>query len=98
MIGDEDQNVDGRPTTGFGSSNEAQDALDYKVANGSTAFFTADLTPMYNSTSSANRAIRFVNGRKQVLLRDEVTTTAAVQWCVSFSSSSSFSPSPRSPT
>ncbi|KPV72288.1 uncharacterized protein RHOBADRAFT_56100 [Rhodotorula graminis WP1] len=80
MIGDEDQNVDGRPTTAFGSSNEAQDALDYKVANGSTAFFTADLTPMYNSTSSANRAIRFVNGRKQVLLRDEVTTTAAVQW------------------
>ncbi|GAA6060416.1 hypothetical protein JCM10212_002184 [Sporobolomyces blumeae] len=74
------QNVAGQPTTAFDTTGEAQDALVYNVANSSTAYFTADLSEMYNDTSSAHRAIRFLNGRKQVLLRDEVTSTADVQW------------------
>ncbi|BGP47560.1 hypothetical protein JCM10450v2_003423 [Rhodotorula kratochvilovae] len=80
VVDGQNQNVDGRPTTTFLSSGDAQDALAYTPANGSTVVFTADLGEMYNATSSAHRAIRFVNGRRQVLLRDEVDSTAAVQW------------------
>ncbi|BGP24134.1 heparinase II/III family protein [Rhodotorula toruloides] len=80
LIGDADQNVAGVPQTTFQSTGEAQDALDYTPANSSTAFFTADLSEMYNSTTSVKRAIRFINGRHQVLLRDEVDSSAAVQW------------------
>ncbi|GAA6035855.1 hypothetical protein JCM8097_005739 [Rhodosporidiobolus ruineniae] len=80
LIGGVNQNVDGKPTTTFTSTNESQDALDYTAPNASTCFFTADLTTMYNDTTNAVRAIRFLNGRNQVLLRDEVTTTASIQW------------------
>lgn len=74
------QNVAGQPTTTYDSTGEAQDALVYTPANSSTAFMTADLSEMYNQTTSAHRGIRFLNGRKQVLLRDEVTSTVDVQW------------------
>ncbi|GAA5882738.1 hypothetical protein JCM16303_006570 [Sporobolomyces ruberrimus] len=74
------QNVAGQPTTTYDSTGESQDALVYTPANSSTAFMTADLSEMYNDTSSAHRGIRFLNGRRQVLLRDEVTSTATVQW------------------
>ncbi|BGP31527.1 hypothetical protein JCM10296v2_003297 [Rhodotorula toruloides] len=80
LIGDANQNVAGTPQTTFQSTGEAQDALDYTPTNSSTAFFTADLSEMYNSTTSVKRAIRFINGRHQVLLRDEVDSSAAVQW------------------
>ncbi|GAA6057364.1 hypothetical protein JCM3770_005727 [Rhodotorula araucariae] len=92
------QNVDGQPTTTFGSTGEAQDALDFKVANGSTVYFTADLGEMYNSTTSAHRAIRFVNGRRQVLLRDEVDTTAPVQWRMHTNATVTLSDSDRTAT
>ncbi|BGP15469.1 hypothetical protein JCM10213v2_003448 [Rhodosporidiobolus nylandii] len=82
MINDNNQNVDGVPTTTFGTTNETQDALVYNAPNASTAYFTADLTEMYNSTTSAHRAIRYLNGRRQVLLRDEITTTGTIEWRV----------------
>ncbi|GAA5880284.1 hypothetical protein JCM1840_007115, partial [Sporobolomyces johnsonii] len=74
------QLVSGVPQTTFGTTGESQDALVYTAPNTSTAYFVADLSEMFNSTTSANRAIRFLNGRRQVLLRDEITGTAAVQW------------------
>lgn len=51
LIGDADQNVAGTPQTTFQSTGEAQDALNYTPTNSSTAFFTADLSEMYNSTT-----------------------------------------------
>ncbi|KAM0750669.1 hypothetical protein T439DRAFT_289176 [Meredithblackwellia eburnea MCA 4105] len=80
VMGGQNQNVNAVPTTEFGSSGEQQDGLVYKPANASTAFMTADLSTAYNGTS-VKRGIRFLNGRRQVLLQDEVTVPAAgVQW------------------
>ncbi|GAA5987256.1 hypothetical protein JCM11641_003383 [Rhodosporidiobolus odoratus] len=80
LIGDMNQNVAGVPTTTFETTNDTQTDLVYTAPNSSTCVFTADLGEMYNSTSSVKRAIRYLNGRRQVLLRDEVTATADIQW------------------
>ncbi|KAL8278292.1 hypothetical protein RQP46_009324 [Phenoliferia psychrophenolica] len=80
LMGGLDQNVLGVPTTGYGSSGDNQSALVYDIDGTSIAYFTTDLTDMYNGTS-VQRAIRMLNGRKQVLLQDEVDVPAVgIQW------------------
>ncbi|KAL8292314.1 hypothetical protein RQP46_001780 [Phenoliferia psychrophenolica] len=80
LMGGLDQNVLGVPTTGYGSSGDAQTELEYSINGTSVAYFTADLTNMYNGTSVL-RAIRMLNGRKQVLLQDEVDVpSVGIQW------------------
>ena len=49
-MGGLDQNVLGVPTTGFGSSGDNQSSLIYNIDGNSIAYFTADLTAMYNGT------------------------------------------------
>jgi hypothetical protein len=46
----------------------------------STAFWTADITSAYFDASSVKRGVRLLNGRKQVLIQDEITATADIQW------------------
>ncbi|KAI5475736.1 heparinase II/III family protein [Pseudohyphozyma bogoriensis] len=76
----ENQNVSTVPTTTFDTTGDVQTALDYTAPNSSTAFFTADMETAY--MTPAMRAIRFLNGRRQVLLQDEITvpTNQTVQW------------------
>lgn len=40
------------------------------------------LTLTNHSSQSAKRGIRYLNGRRQVLLRDEIDTSGTIQWCV----------------
>ncbi|KAF8578727.1 heparinase II/III family protein [Ramaria rubella] len=81
LIGELNQNVNAQPTIQFGTTGEAQGSSTvYTVPDNSTAFMTADLTSAYNSTTSALRGIRMINGRKQVLLQDDINVTADVQW------------------
>ncbi|KAF8519151.1 chondroitin AC/alginate lyase [Hysterangium stoloniferum] len=81
LIGKLNQNVDAAPTAKFGTTGEAQGSSTvYTVPGTSTAFFTADITSAYNQSTSVKRGIRFINGRKQVLLQDEVNASAEVQW------------------
>ncbi|KAM0751042.1 hypothetical protein T439DRAFT_288209, partial [Meredithblackwellia eburnea MCA 4105] len=80
LMGGLNQNVEAVPTTTYGSSGDAQNALVYNVANSSTAYFTTDMTATYNGTS-VKRGIRMLNGRRQILLQDEVDVpTAGIQW------------------
>ncbi|CEQ40577.1 SPOSA6832_02215, partial [Sporobolomyces salmonicolor] len=101
------QLVSGVPQTTFDTTGESQDALAYTAPNTSTAYFVADLSEMFNSTTvspaarrpeverdlispslnaqSSNRAIRFLNGRRQVLLRDEITGSAPTNATVTLS-------------
>ncbi|KAK4704474.1 diacylglycerol diphosphate phosphatase / phosphatidate phosphatase, partial [Phenoliferia sp. Uapishka_3] len=80
LMGGKDQNVEAIPTTTFGSSGDVQTSLVYNCANSSTAYFAANLTSTYNGTST-HRAIRFLNGRKQILLQDEMDVPAeGTQW------------------
>ncbi|ORY74548.1 chondroitin AC/alginate lyase [Leucosporidium creatinivorum] len=82
LIDSQNQNVLAAPNTTFLTTGEAQDALVYKPDNSSTAVFSIDMTTYNNETEAggAKRAIRFINGRRQVLIRDEITSTASLQW------------------
>jgi hypothetical protein len=52
----------------------------YTVPGSSAAFFTADLTRAYFVVTSYKRGICMINGRKQVLLQDEINATGTVMW------------------
>lgn len=73
------QLVDGTPSNTYGSTGEAQDELNYTPATTSTAFFVTDMTSFYNSTN-VQRGIRLLNGRRQVLLRDEIDVSGNFMW------------------
>ena len=50
------------------------------VPGDSTAYWVADMTGSYNQATSVRRGIRLLNARRQVLLRDEFSTSADVEW------------------
>jgi len=81
LVGVENQNVNCAPTIQSGTTGEAQGSSTvYTVPSSSTAFFTTDLSSAYNQTTSMLRGIRMINGRKQVLLQDEINAQADIQW------------------
>ncbi|QRV97475.1 heparinase II/III family protein [Ceratobasidium sp. AG-Ba] len=75
------QNVMAQPTVQYGSTGERQGSSTVMtVPDSSTAFFTTDLTQTYNG-QSIKRGIRFINGRKQVLLQDDLNNVSqSVEW------------------
>ncbi|KAI0317877.1 heparinase II/III family protein [Amylostereum chailletii] len=75
------QNVLAAPTVSHDTTGEAQGSSTvYDVPSDSTAYFVADLTSAYFNTTSFKRGIRLINGRKQVLLQDEINAQASVMW------------------
>ncbi|KAF5323499.1 hypothetical protein D9611_005754 [Ephemerocybe angulata] len=81
LIGQANQNIQANPTVKHDSSGTKQGSstvLD--IPKDSTAFWTTDMTSAYDGASSVKRGIRLLNGRKQVLLQDEITATGAIQW------------------
>ncbi|KAJ7062689.1 heparinase II/III family protein [Mycena amicta] len=81
LIGQTNQNVQNAPTVTFGSSNTTQGPTTvFQVDQDSTAFFTTDMTTSYFNATSVKRGIRLLNGRKQILLQDEVSASASVMW------------------
>jgi hypothetical protein len=72
-IGGANQNVDAQPVVRFESDGLTQGpttVLD--VPQDSTAYMVADLSTAYFG-QNIKRGIRFINGRKQILLQDELT-------------------------
>ncbi|KAF7298857.1 hypothetical protein MIND_00833500 [Mycena indigotica] len=81
MINQANQNLLAQPTIKFDSSKTVQGPTTvFQVEKDSTAFFTTDMTSAYFDASSVKRGVRLLNGRKQVLLQDEVTTDKTIQW------------------
>ena len=82
LINYENQNVNATPSQNWGSTGTAQGAApSFDLEDDDTAFFTQDLTSAYNYT--VKRGIRFLNGRKQVLIQDDFSglpNGANVQW------------------
>jgi len=76
------QNVAAAPIVNHDSSPGAiqgsSTVLD--VPSDSTAFWTTDMTSAYFNASSVKRGVRLLNGRKQVLIQDEISATAPVMW------------------
>jgi hypothetical protein len=74
------QNVDALPVWQFGSTGDAQGSSTVMdLSSSSTAFMTADLSTAYFG-QSIKRGIRFINGRKQILLQDELTNVNATTY------------------
>ncbi|KAJ7169723.1 chondroitin AC/alginate lyase [Mycena filopes] len=82
LIGETNQNLFNTPATikhdTTQTSQGASTVLD--VSSDSTAFWTADTTNAYFNVTSMKRGVRLLNGRKQVLIQDEITSAAPVQW------------------
>ncbi|KAI1789808.1 chondroitin AC/alginate lyase [Ganoderma leucocontextum] len=81
LVDQANQLVTAAPTIKFGSSETQQGSstvLD--VSSDSTAFFTADLTSAYGNVTSFKRGIRMINGRKQVLLQDDINASGSIMW------------------
>lgn len=73
--------VNAAPVVRFESSGLTQgDSTVLDVPQDNTAYMTADLTTAYFG-QNIKRGIRFINGRKQVLLQDELTgINATTYW------------------
>ncbi|KAI0778382.1 chondroitin AC/alginate lyase [Trametes elegans] len=81
LVNKQNQLVSAHPTVDHDSSGTAQGSstvLD--VPKDSTAYFTADLTSAYDNVSSFKRGIRLLNGRKQVLLQDDINASGDIMW------------------
>lgn len=65
------------------SSNTKQGSgTVFSVDKDDTAYWVTDMSSAYdsNTASSVLRGVRFLNGRKQVLIQSEVTSSASWQW------------------
>lgn len=74
------QVVTGTPSNSFGSTGDAQDSLGFTAPTTSAGFFITDLSSAY-AGANVQRGMRLLNGRRQMLLRDELTGNGEVtQW------------------
>jgi len=75
------QVVDVIPTVKFDSTKEVQNASTSTSFDASTAaYFWSDNTVSYTDATSIKRGTRIFNKRRQVLVQDEVSTSADGQW------------------
>lgn len=85
VINNRDQSASCRPINTMSSNNTTQTAdRDFVPATSDTAYFITDMSSCYNApANSVQRGIRFLNGRRQVLVRDEIAASSSitsVQW------------------
>ncbi|KAF8203183.1 chondroitin AC/alginate lyase [Pholiota molesta] len=81
LINKSNQNVLAAPTVQHGSSNTTQGSSTViNIPSDSTAFWVADLSSAYFDATSVKRGGRLLNARRQVLIQDEITASADVQW------------------
>ncbi|KAI0719986.1 chondroitin AC/alginate lyase [Cerioporus squamosus] len=81
LVNKANQLVSAAPSIKFDSSGTKQDSSTVlQVPSDSTAYFTADLTSAYDGVTSFKRGIRMINGRKQVLLQDDINASGDIMW------------------
>ncbi|KAI0715402.1 chondroitin AC/alginate lyase [Earliella scabrosa] len=82
LVNKANQLVGATPSIKFDSSNTQQDGATtvYTPPDDSTAYFVADLSSGYNNVNSFKRGIRMINGRKQVLLQDDIDASGDIMW------------------
>lgn len=91
------QDVDADPPlTNYGSTGDSQDSLAWTPDDDSTAFWISDISSAYNSTDSFSRGMRLINGRKQMLIQDEISGAGGdVQWRMHTNATISYSDNDR---
>ncbi|EIN06318.1 hypothetical protein PUNSTDRAFT_145586 [Punctularia strigosozonata HHB-11173 SS5] len=81
LVGGENQDVEAAPSVRHDTSGTRQGSSTvFDVPSDSTAYFVADLTSAYFNVTSYERGVRMINGRKQVLLQDDITASAPISW------------------
>ncbi|KAJ7760544.1 hypothetical protein B0H16DRAFT_1662143 [Mycena metata] len=81
LVGATNQDVTAKPTMQFGTSNTTQGSSTvFTPPSDSTAFFVTDMSSAYFNVTSVKRGMRLLNGRKQVLLQDEITAGTNFMW------------------
>ncbi|CAO1633799.1 unnamed protein product [Parajaminaea phylloscopi] len=80
VINNRDQSASCDPQNRMLSSNTTQSAdRDFVPETSSTALFITDMSSCYNqSTNGVQRGIRFLNGRRQVLVQDEIASSSSI--------------------
>ncbi|CCU98922.1 unnamed protein product [Malassezia sympodialis ATCC 42132] len=86
VIGQQNQNASCLPTNKFESSNDAQNGdLSFTPGEQSTAYFVTDMSQCYaqSPAGSVKRGIRFLKGRRQMLIQDEIKKPGKpIEWRV----------------
>ncbi|KAH9944214.1 chondroitin AC/alginate lyase [Epithele typhae] len=81
LVNKANQLVTAAPSIGFDTSNTTQGSSTvFEAPSDSTALFTADLSSAYSNVSSFKRGIRMINGRRQVLLQDDINASGDIMW------------------
>lgn len=82
LVNRQNQLVTAKPTIEkFETTGTKQDASTVlEIADDDTAYWITDMTSAFNDVTSSKRGVRFLNGRKQVLVQDEITTSQTFQW------------------
>ncbi|TFK64509.1 hypothetical protein BDN72DRAFT_263863 [Pluteus cervinus] len=81
LVNRANQNVAAAPTVNHDSSGTEQGSSTvFTVPDGSTAYWTTDMTSAYFDATSVKRGVRLLNERRQVLLQDEINATGTVDW------------------
>ena len=86
VIGQQNQNASCLPTNKFESSNDVQNGdLSFTPGEQSTAYFVTDMSQCYAQApaGSVKRGIRFLKGRRQMLIQDEIKKPGKpIEWRV----------------
>ncbi|KAG6862450.1 hypothetical protein C0995_011890 [Termitomyces sp. Mi166 len=81
LINQANQNVAAAPVVKHDTSGTTQGSSTVlNIPKDSTAYWIANLSTAYFNGASVNRGVRMLNGRKQVLIQDEVNAPDSIQW------------------
>ncbi|KAH7067840.1 chondroitin AC/alginate lyase [Auriculariales sp. MPI-PUGE-AT-0066] len=83
VLGEANQNVDNaQPTVKFESTGEKQGSNPTLTLDpGSTAYVVTDMSTAYDGGATVKRGVRLFNGRKQVLIQDEIDSAGqSILW------------------
>ncbi|THH14362.1 hypothetical protein EW146_g5957 [Bondarzewia mesenterica] len=81
LVDQANQDVSAAPTVKHDTSGTTQGSSTvFNVPSDSTAYWTANLTSAYFNVTSLERGVRFINGRKQVLVQDDINSQGTVMW------------------
>ncbi|KAK0544276.1 hypothetical protein OC846_006130 [Tilletia horrida] len=110
VVGDQNQLTNCQPNNTFQSTNPVQSAdPNYVPGTNDVAYFITDMSSCYASSQGGTspypsqslvRGIRFLNGRRQMLVQDDISSNvnAGIEWRVQTNASVAFSSDKRTAT
>lgn len=102
IIGNQNQRVTAQPQNKFETTNATQSVdIAYKPGINDVAYFTTDMSSAYDAANGAvQRGIRMLNGRRQVLVQDEIaaSVTDSIVWQINTNATITLSDDKRTAT